>query len=80
MTVSGGNWAAETVNDRWCPRASAAPLGEGPRTEAELGGGGGGAVGRSAGPAVPDQAHAPLNKQTVAPGLPTTLPVMLIPP
>lgn len=34
MTVSGGNWAAETANDRSCPRASGAPLGEGQRTEA----------------------------------------------
>ena len=34
MTVSGGNWAAETANDRWHPRASGVPLGEGQRREA----------------------------------------------
>lgn len=34
MTVSGGNWAAETANDLWYPQTSAVPLEEGQRTEA----------------------------------------------
>lgn len=33
MTVSGGNWAAETANDHWHPQASGVPLGERQRTE-----------------------------------------------